>query len=253
MQPEYIKQLYAEFEAIQNSDQDSTPKRLSETLAYVIRKAILAGVLPQGTPIRERTLAEELNVSRTPVREALFVLQGEGLITLEHNRSGCVAYFSIEDIKNIYSLRENLESFSAEYAANNALKHKDEAQFDKLREAQARYQRLAPDSSPLEQAQADLEFHEAVLAASGNKMLMTITRQVLAVTITHRSRYAYTEEQLKQAKIQHESIFNAIMSGNDALAKWLMAAHVSKSSDLAMDRLAEGNGKAGIAAGAPAP
>lgn len=252
MQPDYIKQLYAEFDAIRNSDQDPTPKRLSETLAYVIRKAILAGVLPQGTPIRERTLAEELNVSRTPVREALFVLQGEGLITLEHNRSGCVAYFSLEDIKNIYSLRENLESFSAEYAANNAMKNKGEAQFEKLREAQARYQRLAPDSSPLEQAQADLEFHEAVLAASGNKMLMTITRQVLAVTITHRSRYAYTEEQLKQSKIQHESIFNAIISGNDALAKWLMGAHVSKSSDLAMHHLAEGNAKAVIAAGAPA-
>jgi DNA-binding GntR family transcriptional regulator len=80
-------------------------------------------------------------------------------------------------------------------------------------------------------------FHEAVLAVAGSKMLTTITRQVLAVTITHRSRYAYTEEQLNQAQIQHESIVNAIISGNYALAKWLMAEHVNKSSDLAMRNL----------------
>jgi hypothetical protein len=63
------------------------------------------------------------------------------------------------------------------------------------------------------------------------------TSNQFAVTITHRSRYAYTEDQLKQAQIQHESIFNAINNGDYALAKWLMAEHVNKSSDLAIQHL----------------
>ncbi|CAN7781975.1 GntR family transcriptional regulator [Caballeronia sp. LjRoot34] len=233
MQYDYFKELYAEFESVQHSSRGSASKRLSENLAYVIRKAILSGVLKQGMPIRERMLAEELNVSRTPVREALFVLQGEGLVTLNHNRSGCVAHFSLEDIRNIYSLRGVLESFSAECAAKN----NDPVQLEKVRSALVRYQHLDATSTSLEQAQADLEFHEAISAAAGSQMLMTITRQVLAVTITHRSRYAYTEDQLKQAQIQHESIFNAINNGDYALAKWLMAEHVNKSSDLAIQHL----------------
>lgn len=233
MQHDYFKHLYAEFESIQHAGSESPSKRLSEVLAYVIRKAILSDVLKQGTPIRERVLADELNVSRTPVREALFVLRGEGLVTLNHNRSACVAHFSREDIKNIYSLRGVLESFSAESAAKNH----DQSQLDKVHDALVKYQHLDAYSGPLEQAQADLEFHDAILVAAGSQILTTIARQVLAVTITHRSRYAYTPEQLKQAQIQHESIFSAISKGDYALAKWLMAEHVNKSSDLAIQHL----------------
>jgi DNA-binding GntR family transcriptional regulator len=235
MRDDYIKNLYEEFESVQQFTGSESSKRLSENLAYVIRKAILSGVLKEGTPIRERTLAEELNVSRTPVREALFVLQGEGLITLNHNRSGCVAHFSREDIANIYKLRAMLEGFTAESAAKNH----DEVKIERIREALARYKDLEPTSSALEQAQADLEFHEAICAAAASQMLMTITRQVLAVTITHRSRYAYTPEQLHLAQTQHESIFNAIESGDYALAQWLMSNHVGKSSELAMQHIAQ--------------
>ncbi|MCG5077080.1 GntR family transcriptional regulator [Paraburkholderia tagetis] len=236
MQDDYFKDLYAEFEAVQQSSVNASSKRLSENLAYVIRKAILSGVLQQGMPIRERVLAQELNVSRTPVREALFVLQGEGLVTLNHNRSGSVAHFSAEDIRNIYTLRGMLEGFTAECAAKKG----DAQKIEDIRQALGRYQQLNADASCIAQAQADLEFHEAICAASGSQMLMTITRQVLAVTITHRSRYAYTAQQLAQAQTQHESIFNAIATGDYALAKWLMSEHVSKSSELAMQHLASG-------------
>lgn len=235
MRDDYIKNLYEEFDSVQQFTGSESSKRLSENLAYVIRKAILSGVLKEGTPVRERTLAEELNVSRTPVREALFVLQGEGLITLNHNRSGCVARFSREDIENIYKLRAMLEGFTAESAAKNH----DEVKIERFREALTHYKGLEPTSSALEQAQADLEFHEAICAAAGSQMLMTITRQVLAVTITHRSRYAYTPEQLRLAQTQHESIFNAVESGDYALAQWLMSHHVGKSSELAMQHIAE--------------
>ncbi|MFK4136522.1 GntR family transcriptional regulator [Pseudomonas luteola] len=208
---------------------------MSENLAYVIRKAILSGVLKQGMPIRERALAQELNVSRTPVREALFVLQGEGLVVLNHNRSACVAYFSSDDIRKIYSLRGVLESYSAECAAYR----NDPEDLLKIRTALLKYQGLDARSAPIEQAQADLEFHEAICSAAGSRMLMTLTRQALAVTVTHRSRYAYTEEQLRHAQRQHETLYDAINAGNGKLAHLLMSQHVSQSSELAISHLSD--------------
>jgi DNA-binding GntR family transcriptional regulator len=74
---QYFQQLYSEFESVKGSQRDLPTRRLSDPVAYVIRKAILSGVLKPGSSIPERVLAQELNVSRTPVREALFVLQAK--------------------------------------------------------------------------------------------------------------------------------------------------------------------------------
>ena len=226
MPTQYFQQLYSEFEAVRGSQRDLSSGRLSDPVAYVIRKAILSGVLKPGTSIPERVLAQELNVSRTPVREALFVLQGEGLVHLRHNRSALVAHFSQDDLHRVYALRGLLEGFSAECAAANP----DRSHIPKVDHALQRYLKLSEQATPIEQAQADLEFHESILDAAGSQLLYTITRQVLAVTITHRSRYAYTPEQLHEAQIQHESIYSAIAKGDYALAKWLMTNHVEKSS-----------------------
>lgn len=226
---QYFQQLYSEFEAVRGSQRDLPPGRLSDPVAYVIRKAILSGVLKPGGSIPERVLAQELNVSRTPVREALFVLQGEGLVHLRHNRTALVAHFSQDDLRRVYSLRGLLEGFSAECAASNP----DRSHVGKVEHALRRYLKLNEHSTPIEQAQADLEFHESILDAAGSQLLYTIARQVLAVTITHRSRYAYTPEQLIEAQTQHESIYSAIAKGDYALAKWLMTQHVDKSSSLA--------------------
>lgn len=106
---QYFQQLYSEFESVKGSQRDLPTRRLSDPVAYVIRKAILSGVLKPGSSIPERVLAQELNVSRTPVREALFVLQGEGLVRLRHNRTALVAHFSQDDLRRVYSLRGLLE------------------------------------------------------------------------------------------------------------------------------------------------
>src|SRR3546814_16572941 len=82
-----------------------------------VREGILAGVLPQGSHITARQLAEATDLSRTPVLEATRCLDAEGRIALIPNRGAFVARWSEDDIKQIYELRVLLESFAAQVAA----------------------------------------------------------------------------------------------------------------------------------------
>lgn len=226
-----LKKLYIEF--AQDVGNATLSSRRSEAVAHVIRKAILTGELPPGEPIRERNLAAELEISRTPVREALFILQGEGLVNLSHNRGAYVASFTSSDIEQIYALRRVLESHAARCAAAN----RNQAQLEAIAEALDAHRRLDRRATPMEQAQADLAFHEAIAAAAGSQMLLTIAHQVLAVTFTLRSRYAYDAAYSKQVYRRHRAIFKAIEAGDAEAAAELMAEHVSQSSELAISRL----------------
>lgn len=209
--------------------------RTSEGIAHVIRKAILAGILIPGQPLRERQLAEELGVSRTPIREAFFILQGEGLVDLAPSRYARVRHVSSNDIAQIYSLRRVLES----YAVRCAAEHQDIAKLNQAADALAVQLRIGSSGSAVDQAQADLAFHEALAAAAGSQLLLTLVHQVLAVTVTLRSRYKYSPSRLKQVCREHEAIFAAIRAADPDAAESLMEGHIAGSSKLAFKHLQE--------------
>ncbi|MBR45699.1 MAG: GntR family transcriptional regulator [Rhodospirillaceae bacterium] len=204
--------------------------RTSEGIAHVIRKAILAGTLGPGQQLRERRLAEELQVSRTPIREALFTLHGEGLIDLAPHQAARVRAVTPGDIAQIYTLRKLLEAQAARAAAETG----DRAKIDAVAGALAAQRRLGTAGSPQEQAEADFTFHDAIAAASGSQLLLTVERQVLAVTITHRSRYKYSAQQVKRVWRLHAGILEAIEAGDGDLAEALMASHIAESTDIAV-------------------
>ncbi|PKG54218.1 GntR family transcriptional regulator [Halomonas sp. MES3-P3E] len=231
MPTSHLKTLYDEF--YKGLGLTIPPSRRSEAVAHVIRRAILAGDLKPGNPIRERNLAAELKISRTPVREALFILQGEGLISLSHNRGAYVSSFTVSDIEQIYALRRVLEA----HAAHCAAIHRNRTQLDAIAETLETQKRLDSNATPMEQAQADLAFHEAIAAAAGSQMLLTIAHQVLAVTVTLRSHHAYSTSYAKQMYRRHRAIFEAIEAGNAEAAEALMAEHVAQACELALERI----------------
>lgn len=206
--------------------------RTSEGIAHVLRKAILAGILSPGQKLRERRLAEELKVSRTPIREALFTLRSEGLVDLTPNQCARVRNVTRSDIAQIYSLRRLLEAHSARAAAEN----NDRAKLHKAADALAAQGRLGIAGTAQDQAQADFAFHEAVAVAAGSELLLTVERQVLAVTITHRSRYKYSAARMKQVCRQHGEILKAIEAGDGERAEELMSAHIAEASEIAFEK-----------------
>lgn len=201
--------------------------RTSEGVAHVMRKAIISGRLAPGEVLAERKLAEELSVSRTPVREALFILQGEGLIELAAGKRARVREVSSTEIQEIFVLRRMLETHAAEQAAVLA----DKAKLARIVDALRVQRILGEASNALEQAQADLAFHEAIANAAGSQLLLTLLRQVLAITVTYRSAIKYTGARVTRVYQEHDGILEAIRAGDAKLAGERMSQHVAASSD----------------------
>lgn len=218
--------------------QDGTPtgdglpmaQRSSEGVARILRQAILDGRLTPGQPLRERVLAEELGISRTPIREALFILQGEGLVGMTPNRGATVRTITATDIAEIYALRSVLESHAAATAAERIT----DADLARLEDAHARLERIGDQGTAHEQADADLQLHGIITHAAGSQLLKTMIGQVHAFTVTYRSRYPYTSEQVRHANTQHREIIDALRAHDGPRAETLMRQHVGWSRGLAI-------------------
>jgi DNA-binding GntR family transcriptional regulator len=211
-------------------------QRTSEGVARILRKEIFAGRLKPGEPLPERLLAEQLGVSRTPVREALFTLQSEGLVELIPNRGAAVRTLSAHDIEQIYSLRAVLES----HAAREAAQVMSEENVRELEEAHARLERMgSAENAAVDQALADLDFHMIIGAATGSRMLHTIMGQVLAFTVSYRSNYAYPTERAALVNEQHRAILDALRDRDPDRAEKLMREHVHASSVFALEHFTE--------------
>lgn len=199
--------------------------RTSSSVADIIRHNILAGALQPGQPLLERNIAQDLGVSRTPVREALFILQGEGLIELVPRKYARVRRITQTEVTQIYSLRRTLEMHSAQVAAA----HADAGAILEIETALIRQRNLSKDCSAIEQAHADLAFHASIANATGSPLVKTVVNQVLSVTATLRSRLKYESKDLKQALKAHRDILAAIKAGDGATASALMGAHIDDS------------------------
>jgi DNA-binding GntR family transcriptional regulator len=204
--------------------------RTSAGVAHVIRKAILAGLLVPGQTLQERKIADELGVSRTPVREALFTLQGEGLVDLTPGRCARVRQVGDQNLEQIYGLRCILES----YAAGLAAKRQDKMKLNKVEDAFAAQKRIGFSGSAMEQAYADLAFHEAIAEAADDQLLLTLIRQVLAVTVSYRATYKYSRAHAARVFAQHGAILKELWAGDFKKAKQFMSTHIKDSSDVAI-------------------
>ena len=206
---------------------------LVEAAYEALLENILSGSLPSGTIVSEVSLAKDLNVSRTPVHQALARLAKDGLI--EH-RSGIqprVARFSREDIIEIYDMRLLLETAATQRAA----KRMDPRQLaDLTREADT----LAADPDSPEWTRRaldfDLRFHDAVAAASGNRRL----RQEIAkyrLLVRAFCRMTGNSENLREALKEHQAVLKALADRQPAAAGQAMAQHVQKRVDAVLGGL----------------
>ncbi|WP_328912265.1 MULTISPECIES: GntR family transcriptional regulator [unclassified Streptomyces] len=132
-----------------------------------LREAIARGDLAPGQELPETDLAQQLGVSRGPVREALAVLAREGLVTLRRHRSAQVVQLSPDDAEEVFTLRLSLERLAVERAALRAGPEHIAA----IDRALARFSQLTASSTPQEAANLDLEFHDAIYEASGHVRL----------------------------------------------------------------------------------
>ncbi|HZG71819.1 MAG TPA: GntR family transcriptional regulator [Chondromyces sp.] len=203
-----------------------------------IKDAIILGKYEPGMRLGEETIAKELNLSRTPIREAIKQLEAEGLV-VPLKRGVGVRRFTKEDIREIYDLRSLLESYAASQAAINRTK----ADLFELETANKLYEKAITDSiqsdmsSIREIVKMNTRFHEAVVSAAKNKHLHFHISKVVVVPIVFRSFYWYTDFQLKQSLEVHKIIFEAIKNNEPERARIAMHEHIFQGRDNVLKHL----------------
>jgi DNA-binding GntR family transcriptional regulator len=180
---------------------------LREQVAEEIRTAIIEGRLRPNDHIPEIALTEQLGVSRTPVREALILLEREALVVSVPNRGCFVRAFNEEDVGNIFSMRTTLENFAAEIIIDK-LTTKELDHLQDLIERQRSY--VAQNDFKLLRS-ADMAFHQFLTSFSNHPMLMRswqeIVAQVAALLYLRAEYYPNYDEFL--AIRDHQGILDA--------------------------------------------
>jgi DNA-binding GntR family transcriptional regulator len=195
------------------------------TVYSSLRESILNGTLPPGESLSQVQLASQLGVSRGPLREAVRMLQREGLVEAEVNRRGRVSSFSIDDLEQLYAMRIVNESLAIRINVPRFTKR----DIDALRGCLRRMEALA--GHDLRQWQGvDREFHFTLLAHAGDRLMRTIRE-----LYDHADRYRWlyikgVPRALSIAADEHKAIFEASVEGDAALAAAHLARHLARTA-----------------------
>lgn len=198
-----------------------------------IKNAIIIGEYEPGTRLTEEALAESLQVSRTPIRDAIKQLESDGLIIPYKRRGYIVKEFSIKDIRQIYNLRALLESHGTSEAAMN----RTDEELELMREKNTAYEQAIAklERSDIETIkniqQANQDFHEEIFKAAKNEHLRAHIAKLVVVPLIFRSFYWYNERQLLRSLEVHKTILKAIENQEPDRAKIAMQEHIYQGRD----------------------
>ena len=201
----------------------------SAVAADLIRQAILDGELAAGSRLKEDELATRLDVSRTPVREALRRLEAEGLVVHEAKRGAAVRAYSAAELDDMYRLRAMLEG----YAARRAAERMTPELAEQLRASCKRFERLTGRKRvPIRDlARENMIFHDCVLLASGDERLADMVRSVIHLPLVYRAYVWFTDDEKRASASYHERLVDILAAGDADGAAELMEEHVLRARE----------------------
>jgi len=199
-----------------------------------IYQRIVDGTYLPGQRLIEQRIAEELDVSRTPVREAFRRLDTAGLIVAERNRGAIVRAVSPQEVLDLYELRSRLESLASERAAERATEDELSLMADAVAGFGAAVKRARTLS---EEAVRDLAtwnktFHELIVESARHKRLAELLRLTVDAPLVFRSFQKFSHVEYKRSDLFHQLILDAIRMGDGPRAGRLMSEHIDQGRDV---------------------
>lgn len=196
---------------------------LREIVYEELKRQILVGEIAPGTRMMEVDLADDMGVSRTPVREAIRKLEKEGLVTIEPRRGAYASDISIKDMLDVLEVRQNLEGMAAALAARKVTEE-EKRDFIKANEA---YNAAVKNGNTEEIIKCDEYFHQLIVNYSDNKTLTQLLSQVQELAL--RFRYIYYDDFSRYEKmpVEHMEIEETILSGDTERARIVAEEHVA--------------------------
>lgn len=196
---------------------------LSDAVYAAISDALRRGRYPTGSRLVEHDLASALQVSRTPVRDALRRLESDGLVRSEPNRGYVVADL-MEDAAHVFLIRERLEGLAAAMAADNITR----PQLEELDGLQHEMERLV-DATPMDVEQLVVlngELHRRITAASNSPRLIKLVERLHPQYMSYQVLRLYSDQECRRSIQEHREILDALWRRDGARAEAAIHRHL---------------------------
>ena len=210
------------------------PQSSSQRAIHQLRQLIFSGELAAGSDHLESELAERLNMSRTPVREASLMLESQGLLEMRPRKGVRILPVSADDMREIYDVLTELESLAAERAAQQGYAPDDLTALSASIEDMDR----AVAQNELEAwAEADDRFHTELLRLGRNARAMGIAAMMQDQVRRARATTLFIRPLPVRSNEDHRGVLNAIQAGDSALARKTHKKHRDQAKDMMLDLL----------------
>lgn len=207
-------------------------KTIREQVSTYIRDQILQSKIKPGERILEQEIADELEISRGPVRESLRQLEQEGLLEYRRNRGCVVREFQKEDAAEIFFIRSALEAASVMYCEGNI----PDSLLAQMEEVLNRMQDTADNGELTEFVEQDQMFHSLIVKACGLERLYALWNSLTPVSIALFMTDSRKNFVLKKQYLRHKQVLEALKSKNVDQAQKAIYAHYVKTEALFSDK-----------------
>ncbi len=221
----------ANLELIEN---DYLPLR--DVVFQTLRNAILKGELKPGERLMEMKLAGKLGVSRTPIREAIRMLEQEGLAVTIPRRGAQVAKMTQKDMDDVYDIRRCLEKLTVEYTSGKL----SVGQIADLRYAQKVFEEAVAEGDTNEIEKKDWEFHSVIYEATGNARLLSIMNTLQEQLSRYRWAYLQHSNKMQRLIEEHRQIVDALEKGSLEESMQATMAHLDSQEQIIKDVIQKG-------------
>lgn len=195
---------------------------LRDVVFNTLREAILRGDLKPGERLMELQLADKLGVSRTPIREAIRMLEQEGLAVTTPRKGAEVAGMTLKDMEDALEIREALDDLAVRIACD---KISDE-QLKHLTDVKDQFEQSTQTGNVKRIAQADVNFHDVIYEATGNVKLVTLLSNLREQVYRYRVEYIKDPKNYPTLIAEHEAIVEGLRRHDKQAATLAMQEHV---------------------------
>lgn len=195
---------------------------LREIVYEELKRRIMTGMITPHTRMMEVDLAEDMGVSRTPVREAIRKLEKEGLVTIEPRKGAYASDISTEDMVNVLTVREELEALAAGIAASRITGE----QISRMEHLTDLYAQAIEANDTAAIIDYDEQFHQAIVSVTDNRTLIQFVSNLQELVL--RFRYLYYEDfsRYRNMPEEHHHIIDALKSGDEKRASEVVREHI---------------------------
>ena len=200
---------------------------LRDVVFRTLRKGILQGDLQPGERLMEIQLANRLGVSRTPIREAIRMLELEGLVVNIPRKGAQVARITEKDLRDVLEVRLGLEELAVDLACDRIT----DEDLSRLYLASRKFEKLIRKAALTELAEADEEFHAIIYASTGNRRLEQLISNLREQMYRYRVEYLKDTENRDTLIREHDELWESLKKRDRKSAEEYMRRHIMRQMD----------------------